>query len=416
MAAPRSSKFRPSNFDPPDHGTSTPRPLTAEELQAVWSGSGYTHKAPFGSAETNQELHAWRSRGLYPRPGIYYEMIARDPKIASGLDQNESAVRGLDWRLLAPKDADAVDLVRMDFVIMCLEAMGGLVEISARTLDKQLGYGFGLFEEVWEIEESTGWWRLEDLLTIEPWCVDRWVLDGRGFARGAMIRDSGGVWMLPIEKAALMPRKFTGRNYEGRSVLRPLYYTSEAKRRTFVGLERAHARFGDGVIVFKLGAGAGEDGEAKARAVIEEWAAGDQMGIVIPFGMDFDFRHGGSVIPDNSGAIKQFDHIIGTVLGDNLSELGHTAHGSRAVGGEMRRSFERGAKGVCLGLCQMIQDQIIRPIYLRNGWDPRRMATPYVSGFEDPAWLSMVISALQSGVIEKVPADQEKLRRATGLG
>jgi hypothetical protein len=165
----------PTTYDPPDHVPPL-SPLSPEEQQAVITASGWPgvdDGLPAG--EHSGERAAHYSRGLYPDPGIYSKMERRNPVIASGLAKMEHSVASLDWRILPPTDeVSQLEYLQTEFTKTCMNSIeSGFSGLVSRMFSTQTQYGFCVFEKVWQIDEMTGLWRLEDLLWVPPWSISK---------------------------------------------------------------------------------------------------------------------------------------------------------------------------------------------------------------------------------------------------
>lgn len=413
-------------LDPPDDGTARPRRLTEVEAQAIRSGSGYLRRTNPGShAEHNAQLQPYLARGFGAnRPGLYHQMARRSPKIAGNLRRRELAIAALDWRILNPPDPSARDRNRTELVRqMFCDIEGGLQRFIEQKFRGTETYGFALFEKVWEIEERTGYWRYAKLAHIEPWTVKTWVIDGNGYLVSVIFRfETFDDVNIVADKLIHFARRFNGRNYEGESALRPLYFYDEQKRRMAVGNAITFERAGEGVVVVIMAGDfpPGTQEYTDAVSFGQDWASGSQAFMIQPPSVEeVKFVHGGQNIPDFEGYYRYADHQVDHMTGGFLSELGHSKQGARALGSEMRGEEERAVEGLCNSFCRDVEQKAFRPLYERNGWRPDRMCRLTVSGFEDPGRLSLMMQAFQGGegpVLEKTDEDEDKIRRALGFG
>lgn len=401
-------------FDPPGKAQARIRTLNDAE-SAVTVGHGYRRGRPGGTAETNPKLGPYKARGLYPRPGIYYEMARSNPVIASGLYKLELTISALPWRIVPPPDATADELDRTEWIRDSFRAIGGLAALVARVVGSTCQYGFYLSESVYDVDDGPGGRvQLVKASYIEPWQVSSWKLDKFGDLLGAYVQGSTGLVELDAGRMIHLARRFTGRNFEGESALRSLWYYHEAKRRCLTSEEIYLSRVGSGFPKFSLNENAGDADADAAEDIAKRFVSGPRSFFVEPEWLSLSWEHGGSVLPDYSSKLKYIDHQCRSVLSDNLAELGTSQYGARAVGAEMRVASDRAAEGLTLGLAVPF-DSIITGIYERNGWDTRRQCRTIVSGFGDPSTLRLVMEGVRDGTLPLDADVQQYLKRGLGV-
>jgi hypothetical protein len=343
-------------------------------------------------------------------------MARSNPVIAAGIYKLELTISALPWRIVPPPDATAEEIDRTEWIRHCFHLIGGLPGLISSVIGSTVQYGFYLHESVYDIDDgASGRVALVGASYIEPWQVRSWKMDRYGTLLGAFVNGSTGLVDLDVGKMCHLARRFTGRCYEGESALRSLYFYSESKRRTLVSEEIWLARAGLGFPKFKLTDNAGDDDADAAETLARDFVAGARSYFVEPPWLEMSWDHGGTVVPDHTEKLRYIDHQCRSVLDDNLSELGISQFGARAVGQEMRISSERAAEGLTLGLSVPLDQQVIAPIYERNGWSTDRMCRVVVSGFGDPNVLRIVMEGVRDGTIDKTPDVEAFLMRGLGV-
>lgn len=349
-------------------------------------------------------------------------MERRNPVIASGIAKMEGSIKSLDLRVLPPPDdVSPEEDFQTEFTKTAMNSIeGGFGGLFSRIFSTDTQYGFSLFEQVWAIEELSGFWRIEDMLYVPPWCVASWDIDiDTGLLLGAFTVDETGDKYLPREKFLHSARRFFGRNYEGEAAFRPIYYHDEAMRRTWNSGQIILERTGEGTLVLKQPENPDPKDVAAMEVVAQNWEGGKASYIQLPFGWEISWDYGGTP-PDTDKQNQQHGHMISLMLEDTLSELGFTAFGARAVGQEMRTVTQRVLSGICSSICNTISQQVIYPIYRMNGWDTTRACYPHVSGFEDADRLTRIREFLtaekpKDPLIPMQKDDEQKIRRSSGL-
>ena len=367
-------------------------PLPSDVEQSVISGAGILPSAtgPGGSFELNTELKPYKFRGLYPTPGKSTELPLVDPVPSSGLWRRMTYAQSLDWRITEPPGADNAEIGWTQHVADDLAGLGagGFASLIGQIVGSRDQHGFYLGELLWEVEGLR--WHLEDVVYVYPLTVERWIVDGRGFPIGVIQRcepradvPAGSFWSsrvaIPWSKLAHFGRRDFGRNPEGESVFRPLIYLSELKSQLLANYAASAAIFGEGWLHATTDAEEGGEEWAQLEDALGAWAESNRRWILTRDGTEITPRHGGTSLP-TLDPIREIDHQQSRGLDDTLQELGTSQFGARAVGSEMRQATHRSLAGEMRSLATELQKRIVYPIFVKNGWDPRRMPTINVRG------------------------------------
>ena len=358
-------------FDPPSHAPAA-RKLTDKELTSVLTASGYGA----GHAEANWELKPSRARGLWPDPGIYEVDARRDPIVATGLWRRATFAASLDVRVVDPPDATPAEQQQAQLARDMLASLPGGLAGLIRLIYTREQFGFSLLEKVWEVEEKTLAWRLEDLVWIHPMTVKAWGFSESGHMIGCWQKGSNGppVWV-PREKLAHFVRGDTGRNPEGVSALRPIHYYIEAKGDAIATHSASLHLFGEGWLDVTTDETRGQPEFAELESALQDWQEADRRYLIHAPGTEIEARYGGNVLPNLEENLRAYDHQLSRGLDESLQSLGTSAFGARAVGSEMMRATHRSLAGEFSELCVRIQQEVLQPIYERNGWDVTRIPT-----------------------------------------
>ena len=404
-------------FDPPGSPADI-RPLSDDELETVMTGSGSIPRHPGGSSENNPDHHPYRGRGMWPNPGIYEGMRKADAIIGSSCHRRELTVSALPFRILDPPEPTPEEEKQSQYIRDMLSSLpGGIPGIASRLVRGIYTAGFALMETIWETEETTKNRRIERLKWVDPWTVYQWVESDGAQLLGAIIRDSAGQNFLAKEKMVHHARGFNGHNWEGDSAMRPLWYVTESKRRTFLSAEIAAEKFGEGVRHYQGTVPEVTAGDIAAIETLEGFFRDNgQDWSFSPYGIEMEYRFGSGSIPPYEDKIRMFDHQLARGMDDTLPELGISEHGARAVGSEQRESTENSEKGLALSICRVIDEQIIYPTFFRNGWDDTRRPRMHVTGFVDWNEIRVIAELVRDGVLSaEDPAVQSKVRREMGI-
>lgn len=402
------------------------------ELEDIVSASGWVGvKSGLPSGEMNAELSPYRARGIYPRPGRYDLMPRADSTQAGALRRQMLTLASLNWDILAPQSDNAPateeEKVQTQWVRDGWDDLeGGFINSAVVRPASSNQYGFSCSEIVLDIDETTGWWKLAGLHWFPAWSVDEWVLDQHGFCLGVTLLDErnrrrfirrGKFYHDAVE--------FYGRNYEGISLLRSLWYPFQHRRQVLVDDLFARERASAGIPVATPPEGVDRESfgseYTQAETILGNIATGDGGYAVKPrAGWEFEVMYLNSM-PDNYPILGYLDHLTNTQLSDNLSELGNHKHGSRNVGTEMRLDRWSQMNGLCAIKAHGIDFQIHRQIYDANGWNVKRMCRTSVSGLHSPELYQRLLSFMTvpipegGGIIPATGEITDQLIRNFGL-
>jgi hypothetical protein len=195
-------------------------------------------------------------------------------------------------------------------------------------------YGFMHFEIVGEIEEGLDW-RMRKLAPRHPRTIQQFRVDPTGDLAGVKQIFAQNFAMIPPEIPAaklvsLVWRPEAG-SVVGRSMLRSMYREWLVKDRVLriavMNLERA-----GGVPVIEAAQGSSDKQIEDLAQMARQFKVAEGGGGAIPFGSKLNLV-GGSV-PDAISLLKYCDEAMARVWALMLVQLGQTATGSRALGGE----------------------------------------------------------------------------------
>ncbi len=369
-------------FDPADHTTREAeylKPLSDIELETVLSSPGWSRRWK-GSTEYNATLKPAKCRGLWPNPGLYAGMARRDASVASALEKRARNLTALDWQIVPPAEPTDEEVYITEYMRDVFASLhGGLPNLLFQIQQRDL-YGFALLEMIYEIESSTGFFRLEELAFVEPCTVFKWITNRAGYLVGVLQRGERGLIPIPIEKVAHFARGFTGRNWEGVSLLRSIYFSVAAKADICVSAMASRTLFGEGYLEVTTDSEPGSADRAELEAQLNQWSEAEQRWIIIPETVTIQPRHGGSVLPPLAPDVAVYNAEISRALGAELEELATQAHGSRALGTEYRAASNQALAGEAVELSSLIHSQIIQPLCRLNGWSVERSPRIFARG------------------------------------
>jgi len=400
------------------------RTISAESA-GIKTGNPYQNAGrPGGSADV--EMSSYVGRGLGRNPGRYFRMSQRNPTINSGTYKLGLAVSALPWWFEgsvgeSPEETRAADEVRTTF------ARIGMTGIVFTIITSCFQYGFALFEKVWRRRESDGVMELERLAYIEPWSVVEWVTDSAGMLTAVELVDmTRGRVTLKRNEVAHFGRWFTGRNWEGQSAYRPLWYGDDEKRKALRNSALGSELIAEGLRIWSVTEpDVGDAQLAEVQQIISDMNTFDDISdLRLPWGIRLDVHHGGERDSQDPILIQYQDSQTARMLDDELGEIGTAQFGSRALATETRRASDRTVQGQTQLICEPFDREIISGedtvgIYQINGWDVLGYRPPRcsVAGFTDPRLLQRVAEGVAAGILD---ANDPELRgwylRALGIG
>ena len=337
-----------------------------------------------------------------------------DGVVAASLEQRARNLTALDWQVIPPPDATPEEEEITQFVRDVFASLhGGLPSLLYQASKRDL-YGFALLECCYEIEETTLRYRLEDLAFIEPCTVDRWLTNDAGYLVGILQRGERGLIPIPIEKLAHFARGFTGRNWEGVSLLRSCYFAVSAKSEIYNSSMASRRLMGEGWLEVQSDAEVGSPERAEIERQLDQWSDAEQRWLIVPESVQITARHGGSVLPPLGAPIQVFNSEISRAVGADLEQLGTNSHGSRALGTEYRAAANQALAGEAVELGSLIQSQIIQPLVSLNGWAVDRAPRIIARGIGDDRTVAGTIAKARL-VLEMVRDGVITAERATEL-
>lgn len=294
---------------------------------------------------------------------VYEDMDTQDGQIGSVLAAIVTPILRAGWRIdgtgcreevVAHVAADlGLPIVGKDAAVPANRVRGRFswTEHLQIAVPDHLQFGHAVFEQVYyppvPVEQGgDGLYHLRKLgyrppRTIAAWNVarDGGLLGIQQYAPGFLAPGLGG-WAgagllgvnLPVTRLVVYVNRKKGSNWIGRSVLRPAYKNWILKDRLLRLQAQVAERNGMGLPVYK--AAGNEQSEIDAGQEIAESArAGDDSGLSLPNGADFELKGVTGTLPDLLSAIRYHDEQIARSMLANVLNLGQArGTGSWALG------------------------------------------------------------------------------------
>jgi hypothetical protein len=346
---------------------------------------------------------------------IYDKMRMGDAQIRAMLSVIKLPLRGATWTCLPPTDGDNVDQAIADFCNHALfedDAMESSWDSTLRHILLQLDFGFSVLEKVWKVDDE-GAYRLLRLAPRLPKTIRMWHVDRNGRLKavvqyapvpvstsypaagsGRMLPGGGqrdvplsGIYPgvanaspvhygtavsfqyleIPAEYCLVCTLEREGDNYQGRSLLRPIYrnfyFKDQAYHQEGVRLDR----WGVGIPVAQLEEGHTlnqQDLDALVE-VLKAVRANERAYLIAPPHVTYDLLPKTGSATAGSGASQWIDHhdqqIARNVLAGFLT-MGQDPHGTLGFGSRLTDMFVSSLNGVAAGISADLKHQVVKQL------------------------------------------------------
>lgn len=146
------------------------------------------------------------------------------------------------------------------------------------------------------------------------------------------IQQNGSRDRIPARSLVWYVHEREGGAWQGNSMIREAYAPWLLKHEMWRVLGQAGRRFGMGIPQVKAPPGSPPADTTKAAEIASGWRAGDQAGVGLPAGFEFDLKGMIGTAPDVLGFVNYLDAQIATSVLAEIFNLDTSANGSRALG------------------------------------------------------------------------------------
>lgn len=349
----------------------------------------------------------------------YDKMRRNDATVKSAILSVTLPIRRAKWYVKPASDSPE-DIERADFVKWNLfEGLGSTYDDFLRQACSHLVFGNMVFEKVfnvrpWEGKEMVTWEKFGPRL---PRTIMRWALkDGTGIEQ---ILQDGKQVILPWEKIMVFVNEMEGDNWEGISILRAAYKHWYYKDKFYQIDAMAFERQGLGIPKAKLGEGATQEDQNKAKEILKNIRANHQQYVVEPAGVTLEFMDmKAQTTRDPATSIGHHNREITKSVLAQFLELGATDSGSRALSEDQSSLFLLSLETVANNICDVINRFAIKQLIDMNYDGVQYYPTLEYAGISrvDVAKLSSAYEVLtRSGGIKAQGEDEQYLREVMGL-
>jgi phage gp29-like protein len=358
---------------------------------------------------------------------IYEKMRRTDAQIRSMLQVLKLPLRGATWMALPPENGDNVDQAIADFINDCLfadEAMEESWDTVLRHILLQLEFGFSIAEIVWTVDEE-GAYRIKRLAPRLPKTIRQWNVDRNGHliavvqyapipvttaapntasglvggstrnTMSLLTRSESAVapytfqtstqnqmLTIPADYLVLFSLEKEGDNYEGSSLLRPIFrnyfFKDEAYRLEGVRLDR----WGVGIPVASLAQDHSltADDLDELVEILKKVRSNERAFLIAPPGVSYDLMPKAASQTAGSGAMEWINHhdaqIVRSVLAGFLT-MGQDPHGTHGFGSRLTDMFVSSLNGIARGICADLKRQLITKLCAYN-FDMTNRKLPHI--------------------------------------
>jgi SPP1 gp7 family putative phage head morphogenesis protein len=359
---------------------------------------------------------------------IYEKMRRGDAKIYSVLEACDMPIRATKW-FIKPAEEDGVvteeDKIIADFV------EDDLFHKLEKTWDALLGeiltmipFGHSVFEKTYGADEDEKI-ILTDIGFRKQVTITRWQTQNgeKGITQNLPTTEIENIKSsevsIPAWKIVIFTHKREGANYEGISMLQPVYKHWAIKEELYRYDAVRHERQSVGVPVVYLPSGSSEEEKAEALSIVEGVSANEMNGIVMPGtkeeGWLFEFANMGNGNNTNLfESIKYHDHMISQGFQAQFTDIVNAENGSRALSESSSGIFLLFLESVCRNICDTINKFVIQDLVDQNFTVKKYPTLEFQKlGNVDFAILSSAISSLVGAGVLTPDEDFEKHIRKT---
>jgi hypothetical protein len=295
-----------------------------------------------------RELGEYNPELSWPTAYMVYERMRRsDAQVAATLWASKLPIRGGEWMIQPPEDAEGVEKEATEFIEQ--EMFDGEIDFDAVLENALLMFDFGasMHEDVYYVDQNRI--RLRKLAARLPLTWYRWLckpgtdeletIEQLGYRAGQYIRTD-----VPLDKSTLFVFRQEGANFTGRALLREMYQHWFIKNNLYKIEAVACERNGLGVPVITMGPDVKKEDRETAMAWLRSLSANERTGLLLPPEWKFALEGVTGNVRDPKEAIQHHGTMIAMVGLAQFMMMGQSSHGSgnRSLGETMSDFFFMG--------------------------------------------------------------------------
>jgi hypothetical protein len=236
---------------------------------------------------------------------------------------------------------------------------------------------------------ADGQWGWHSLPIRAQETLDHWDIDqDTNQLRGMVQRDpvTGGLYTIPMAKAALFRPLAHKGSPEGRSLLRsvyrPWYMSRRIEELQGIGIERDLAglpvMYVPGEIMSPTASAEDQAAFAAYKKIVTNIRRGEQEGVVLPLQYDPTTQKelyrlellssGGTRQFDTTKVLEFYNREKAIALLTDVLLLGHERVGSFALASSKTNLLAMGVGAICSSIAEVFTEQVFPPLWALNGW------------------------------------------------
>jgi hypothetical protein len=331
----------------------------------------------------------------------YREMSQNDPIIGASLLAIGLLVRQVTWTVMpcddTPEAQQAADWVKD---ALLTDLAGGWDSLLQEILSMNWA-GWAYHEVIYKRRQgwtadpwtrsryADGQWGWHSLPIRAQETLDHWDIDADTTQiRGMVQRDpvTGGLYTIPMAKAALFRPLAHKGSPEGRSLLRsvyrPWYLARRIEELQGIGIERDLAglpvMYVPGEIMSPTASADDQAAFAAYKKIVTNIRRGEQEGVVLPLQYDPTTQKelyrlellssGGTRQFDTTKILEFYNREKAIALLTDVLLLGHERVGSFALASSKTNLLALGVGALCWSIAEVFSEQLFPPLWALNGW------------------------------------------------
>jgi hypothetical protein len=297
----------------------------------------------------------------------YDRMRRSDAQVAALVNAVQLPVESADWDVELPQDEREAEKITDEMLDFARYNMFTLIDYQAflRHATSCVWPGFSFFEIVYALKEGRlVFGKIAPRLATSLY---NWLTDGRGDLEGIQQQ----VWLdgayqypkIPRDKIALFTYNKEGNNYEGQSLLRPVFKHFFIKDELYRLDAIRSERYAVGVPKFTLPENYDDDLFAMMEAAGAAWRGAEQSFIILPNGAEVEILQvdGGQALDLVPMITHHNEEIMKVGLAQFIS-LGTTQTGSRSLGEVFTDFFYDAEESFADMIARSIEREVLWPL------------------------------------------------------
>ena len=308
-----------------------------------------------------------------------YDLLRRtDAQVAGILHAVMLPLLSATWRADRPEETGQADLITDDHLAFLNDNLFTRINFEQflRHALSSIWAGFSWFEKVYDVDEDNRF-VFKHISSRLASTVNKWYPDESGHLIGIEQETYKGTAFhrvdIPRDKIVLFTFMQEGNNFEGMSLLRPVYKHFKIKDTLYRADAIRFERFGIGVPVITLPEEYTDDMMELAKKIGKSWRGASQSYIVLINGMTVEIvqADGGKAL-DFIPSIQHHNEEMAKAFLTQFINYGTTQSGSRSLGETSQNFFYDAVEGLGEWIARTIEAELAWPLMDLNFEGPLR--------------------------------------------